>query len=113
MNTNPNIHNLDLIRNYINVIYNILDIKYIECIDYTNENNGSNINDIVSIYKSYLYASLESNQNIGTNLISNHKIKSIIECEIEIDSKLKEKYMESKSVQFYVCFHRLISKIFI
>lgn len=60
LNTNPNIHNLDLVRNYINVIYNILDIKYIEYIDYTNKNNGSNINDIVAIYKSYLYTSLES-----------------------------------------------------
>jgi len=60
LNVNPNLHNIELIRDYINVQYNAIDIKYIEYIDYTNENNGTNINDIVAIYKSYLYSSVAS-----------------------------------------------------
>lgn len=60
LNVNPNLHNIELIRDYINVHYNVIKIQYIEYIDYTNENNGTNINDIVAIYKSYLYSSVAS-----------------------------------------------------
>lgn len=103
LNTNPNIHNLDLIRNYINVIYNILDIKYIECIDYTNENNGSNIKDIVSIYKSYLYASLESYKYLNYLLKKYNNEENILE-HLTKDTKkiinIEKKQVQLKLSQF-------------
>lgn len=113
LESNPTNHNIDLIRDYVNEIYNVLERKNIEFIDYTNQNIGSNINDIVATLKSYLLSALESYNTLKGLLEKYHNFQKILDYlveeskkkitieKIKLKSKINQLVIQKKKLQNY------------